>query len=69
MKDKKFGFGGKKKGLKMNTNSSVNETSSFRPGQKKRSGASGGAKNTAQKIKGKRIGKARRQNQKSKGKK
>eukprot|EP00095_Tigriopus_kingsejongensis_P003583 maker-scaffold140_size315649-snap-gene-2.26 protein:Tk03583 transcript:maker-scaffold140_size315649-snap-gene-2.26-mRNA-1 annotation:"probable rrna-processing protein ebp2 homolog" len=51
-KDKKFGFGGKKKGIKANTKDSVNDVSGFK-GFKK-SGA-GGMKGGA-----KRLGKARR---------
>ena len=51
-KDKKFGFGGKKKGKKANTRDSVNDVSSY-----KRPRAKGGAKPA-----NKRPGKSRRQN-------
>ena len=40
-KDKKFGFGGKKRGLKANTKDSVNDVTGFRPGFKKRGADSG----------------------------
>lgn len=39
-KDKKFGFGGKKRGLKRNTKSSTSDVSEYRgPGKQKRPGA------------------------------
>ena len=40
-KDKKFGFGGKKRGLKSNTKDSVNDVTGFKPGFKKRGADSG----------------------------
>ena len=40
-KDKKFGFGGKKRGLKSNTKDSVNDVTGFKPGFKKRGPDSG----------------------------
>ena len=72
-KDKKFGFGGKKKGLKSNTRSSANDISDYKPGKKGRgagkgnSNSSGGAKggrgqNMGTKLKAKRMGKNRRKN-------
>ncbi len=69
-KDKKFGFGGKKKGGKANTRESVNDVSGFRPGFKKR-GADSGLVNrsgAAGKNKGnKRLGKSRRKQAKAGG--
>merc|ERR1712076_253045 len=56
-KDKKFGFGGKKKGLKSNTKSSVNDVDGY-----KRPKAPGMAK----KLNAKRLGKGRRMKQKGK---
>jgi Eukaryotic rRNA processing protein EBP2. len=39
-KDKKFGFGGKKRGMKRNTKSSTSDVSEFRgPGKQKQPGA------------------------------
>lgn len=52
VKDKKFGFGGKKKGSKANTKDSVNDVSGFKRFKKP---AAGGMKGGA-----KRLGKARR---------
>ena len=40
-KDKKFGFGGKKRGLKSNTKDSVNDVTGFKPGFKNRGPDSG----------------------------
>lgn len=60
-KDKKFGFGGKKRGMKMNTKDSAADISEY-----KRSGKVG--KNIAQKLKNKRPGKNKRIQKKSKGK-
>lgn len=61
MKDKKFGFGGKKRGSKQNTKSSVDDVSSYRlqrakPTKKKPHG---------HKLKNKRLGKSRRQQMKN----
>merc|ERR1711990_1210544 len=58
-KDKKFGFGGKKRDVKKNDKRSTDDVSSFRPGQKTRPGgkskAGGGkarpGKGTRQKMK------------------
>merc|ERR1712108_126313 len=59
-KDKKFGFGGKKKGMKANTKDSVNDTTSYRRpsakgGMKQRgkpggSGGGGAGKKTTRKV-------------------
>jgi len=61
-KDKKFGFGGKKRGLKSNTKDSVNDVTGFKPGFKKRGPDSGMVKraNAPGSKKNKRVGKARR---------
>lgn len=61
-KDKKFGFGGKKRDVKKNDRKSTDDVSSFRPGQKSRHGG---------KSKGgqKRPGKGNRQKMKNKKKK
>ena len=66
-KDKKFGFGGKKKGQKSNTSSSANDISDYRPGKKGRPGQAAKAKggrgqNMGTKLKAKRMGKNRRKN-------
>ena len=70
-KDKKFGFGGKKKGGKGNTRQSTDDVSSYKPfrnnpkgpnRKNKKSGGGGG------KMKSKRPGKQRRQQMKSKKK-
>ena len=70
MKNKKFGFGGKKKGLKANTKSSVNDTSSYRISRAKKvpGGSHAGKKNMGSKLKTKRLGKARRQKMKGRKK-
>ena len=58
-KDQKFGFGGKKRGLKKNTKNSVNDVSEFkRPGKSNRGGQ-----------KHQRPGKNRRMKMKAKSKK
>lgn len=60
-KDKKFGFGGKKKGMKSNTRESAADISEYRtPGKGKNIGGS--------KLKNKRPGKNRRVQKKSRGK-
>merc|ERR1711971_663501 len=61
-KDKKFGFGGKKRGLKSNTKDSVNDVTGYKPGFKKRGPDSGIMKrtNAPGSKKNKRVGKARR---------
>jgi len=64
-KDKKFGFGGKKRGLKSNTKDSVNDVTGFKPGFKNRGPDSGIVKrgkstNAPGSKKNKRVGKARR---------
>lgn len=65
-KDKKFGFGGKKKGMKLNTRDSAADISEFRsPG--KPVNRKGGNKNKPSKKM--RPGKNRRMKMKSKGKK
>ncbi|XP_068095527.1 probable rRNA-processing protein EBP2 [Hyperolius riggenbachi] len=65
-KDQKFGFGGRKKGSKMNTKESFNDVSSFRTsvahGKGPRKGGKKGGKNA-----NKRPGKRTRQKMKSKG--
>ena len=55
-KDKKFGFGGKKRHVKKNDKRSTDDVSSFRPGQKTRPGVKGkgGAGSKARPGKGKR---------------
>merc|ERR1719184_359472 len=57
-KDKKFGFGGKKRDVKKNDKRSTDDVSSFRPSQKTRPGgkskAGGGAGSKARPGKGKR---------------
>ena len=55
-KDKKFGFGGKKRDVKKNDKRSTDDVSSFRPGQKTRPGGKGkgGAGSKARPGKGKR---------------
>merc|ERR1719414_934037 len=67
-KDKKYGFGGKKKGMKANTKDSVNDVSSYsRPRSGKKGGSAGGFKGKGGAGKGgaaKRPGKSRRQNMK-----
>jgi len=70
-KDKKFGFGGKKKGLKANTKDSVNDITSYkRPSAKAgfKAGSKAGSK-AGKKGAAKRPGKARRQNMKGGGRK
>merc|ERR1711971_1195982 len=47
-KDKKFGFGGKKRGLKSNTKDSVNDVTGYKPGFKKRGPDSGIMKRTSE---------------------
>lgn len=59
-RDKKFGFGGKKRGSKMNTRESAADISEFKTSTKRVKNAKGGNKN--------RPGKARRMRIKSKGK-
>jgi rRNA-processing protein EBP2 len=60
-KDQKFGFGGKKRGMKRNTKNSTSDVSEFRrPGKPKQSGAP---------QKHKRPGKSRRLQMKAKMKK
>lgn len=61
-KDKKFGFGGKKKGGKANTKQSTDDVSGYKPFRNKKVGAGG------KMAKPKRAGKARRQKMKSKKK-
>jgi rRNA-processing protein EBP2 len=64
-KDKKFGFGGKKRGLKRNTKSSTSDVSEFRgPGKQKRPGAAQKRPGAAQKRQ--RPGKNRRLKMKTK---
>jgi len=68
-KDKKFGFGGKKKGMKANTKDSVNDTTSYRRpsakgGIKQRGKPGGSGGGGAGK---KRPGKSKRQKSKSRG--
>jgi len=58
-KDKKFGYGGKKKGGKANTKTSTNDVSGYRQN-------SGGKKSMGKMAKKKRAGKDRRQKNKSK---
>jgi len=53
-KDKKFGFGGKKRDVKKNDKRSTDDVSSFRPGQKTRPGGKGKASSKARPGKGKR---------------
>merc|ERR1712156_974978 len=53
-KDKKFGFGGKKRDVKKNDKKSADDVSSFRPGQKTRPGGKGKASSKARPGKGKR---------------
>lgn len=64
-RDKKYGFGGKKRGLKHNTKESTNDMSSFPGARKGRNNA--GAKGKANAPKPKRAGKMQRANQRSKG--
>jgi len=68
-KDKKFGFGGKKKGGKANTKMSTNDVSGYH--QKNGSGKKmgGGGKKMGKMAKNKRAGKDRRQKMKSNKKK
>ena len=61
-KDKKFGFGGKKKGGKLNTKQSVNDVTGYKPF---RANPKGGKGKMAKK---KRLGKERRQKAKPKKK-
>ena len=63
-KDKKFGFGGKKKGGKVNTKSSTDDVSGYRPAR-----ANGAKKPMGKMAKKKRLGKDRRQKNKMKSKK
>jgi len=60
-KNKKFGFGGKKRDLKKNDQKSTNDVSSFRPGHKTRPGGKKGGKGA-----NKRPGKFSRQKMKNK---
>merc|ERR1719327_460407 len=53
-KDKKFGFGGKKRDVKKNDKRSTDDVSSFRPGQKTRPGGKGKVSSKARPGKGKR---------------
>ena len=65
-KDKKFGFGGKKKGSKANTRNSADDISSYRPFPKNNKGpakAGGKGKTMGAKLKQKRLGKSRRKQQ------
>ena len=67
-KDKKFGFGGKKRGLKKNDKKSADDVSGFKPFRK--GGAGGGASNKKNmKSKLKRPGKDKRQKIKNQKKK
>lgn len=62
MRDKKFGFGGKKRGLKTNTKDSAADITEYkRPGKPKKTGGKGKAV--------KRLGKNRRMKNKAKGRK
>jgi len=67
-KDKKFGFGGKKKNVKKNDKNSTNDVSGFKPFNKGGQGARGGAKGVKRLGKA-RPGKGKRQKMKNKGKK
>ena len=70
-KDKKFGFGGKKKGNKSNTKQSTDDISSYKPFKGHQRGGPGGKKKfggAGGKSKVKRPGKQRRQQMKSKKK-
>jgi len=70
-KDKKFGFGGKKKGNKSNTKQSTDDISSYKPFKGHQKGGPGGKKKfggAGGKSKVKRPGKQRRQQMKSKKK-
>merc|ERR1712241_1601238 len=49
-KDKKFGFGGKKRDVKKNDKRSTDDVSSFRPGQKTRPGGGGKGKGAGSKA-------------------
>ncbi|CAH0554571.1 unnamed protein product [Brassicogethes aeneus] len=62
MRDKKFGFGGKKKGMKMNTKESAADISEY-----KRSGKPGGKGKGGKAVGNKRPGKNRRAQNKAKG--
>merc|ERR1712012_1372227 len=53
-KDKKFGFGGKKRDVKKNDKRSTDDVSSFRPGQKTSPGGKGKTSSKARPGKGKR---------------
>jgi len=68
-KDKKYGFGGKKKGMKANTKDSVNDVSSYSRSGKKGGGGFKGKKGGAagRGAASKRPGKSRRQNMKGGG--
>ena len=66
-KDKKFGFGGKKKGGKSNTRNSTDDVTSYKPfraNPKNKQGIKRNKKNSG--AKNKRVGKQRRQQMKSK---
>ena len=71
-KDKKFGFGGKKKGNKSNTKQSTDDISSYKPFKGHQKGGPGGKKKFGgaggKSTKVKRPGKQRRQQMKSKKK-
>jgi len=62
-KDKKFGFGGKKRDVKKNDRKSTDDVSDFRPGQKNRVGAKKGSR---VKLASARPGKGKRQKMKNK---
>ena len=66
-KDKKFGFGGKKKGGKANTKSSTNDVSGYH--QNSGGKQKGGGKKMGKFAKNKRAGKDKRQRMKSNKKK
>merc|ERR1719208_513899 len=72
-KEKKFGFGGKKKGSKMNDKQSVNDISGYRrpklPGAKGgNAGVKGGKGKGGKNKRNQRMGKMRRQKHKGKNK-
>ena len=62
-KDKKFGFGGKKRDVKKNDRKSTDDVSSFKPGQKTRPGGKAGGKGGSKA----RPGKGKRQKMKNGG--
>ena len=60
-KDKKFGYGGVKKGSKSNNRQSLNDVSDYRPGKKGGKGGAGKKKGAGPTGAAKRMGKNRRQ--------